>query len=131
MYKIIPTILMAFTLVACGGDGDSNALSCDKPINSFWTGINVALNLDLSDFEINQSDTVVLTFPTGEECTGIGKIEGDECSGTLIVSSGQYTGGGSGDPGCADLIGTDRYTIEGSEMTVCDSDDESACNFYE
>lgn len=131
MYKIIPTVLMAFTLVACGGGDDNKAPTCEKQVNTFWEGINVALNLDLRGFEINQTDTIVFTLATGEECTSIGKIEGDECSGTFIINSSQYTGGGSGDPGCSGFIGTDRYTIEGSEMTVCDTADENDCNFYD
>ena len=130
MYRKIVLILMATTLMACD-DGDSKAQSCDKPVTSSWEGTNVALDLDLSGFELNQTDTVIFTLGSGEECTAIGQIEGDNCSGTFIINSSQYTGGGSGDPGCSDLIGTDRYTIEDSEMKVCDSADDTACNFYE
>ncbi len=130
IYKGLLLLAITSFLAACKNDGDSNALSCSKPVNSVWNGTNVSLILDLSDFELNQTDTAIFTLATGEECTAIGKIEGDECSGTFIINSSQYTGGGSGDPGCADLVGTDRYTIEGSKMTACDSADENACNSY-
>jgi|GEM_PF-4472850 len=134
MLKGLLLLALTSSLAACNDDGnseDSSSLVCDKTVTSFWRGTNIALNLDLSGFELNQTDTAVFTLSTGEECTAIGKIEGDECSGTFIMNSSQYTGGGFGDPGCSDLVGTSRYTIEGSEMKACNTADETACNFYD
>ena len=112
------------------GDGSPVAATCVKQVASTWFTPDLNLSLDLTGFQLNTPTAFDLNFQSGEQCTATVNITGDGCTGTWVVTSANYAGGGAGDPGCSQLIGTDTYSIVGSIMTVCDASVPTECAVY-
>lgn len=123
-------LIIPLLIIACSNDDGSSGPVCTKDVRSTWAANEVNLTLDLSQFELNTPDSIVFNFSTGEQCTANGQITGDGCAGTFVITSSVYTGGGSGDPGCSTMIGTDNYSIIGSDMTVCEANNPASCYTY-
>lgn len=119
-------ILLCSTLAACAKPSDSTPAaasgSCgEKPFKSKWVHPTYLFVMDLITAESGKSLTVALVVSGGATCTAKMVFTGVECSGTYAVTEAAYAGGGSGDPGCADLNAAGNYTKSDRGLTLANS----------
>jgi hypothetical protein len=132
MQKVAVLIFIAFYFTGCSksGGGSTPASQCTKPIQSLWTEETGLAQIDISDVPFDVLTPYELIISNNGSCVMDVFLSGENCSGTINTINSVYVGTDV-DPGCADLVGLENYTIEGAKMTVCDYNDETDCGFYE
>jgi len=120
VYKIL--ILVSLLTVGCAGSGGSSGggTASVKSLASNWTRSDNTLSLNLTNIQIGVPLTFNFTFTSGAICQCSITVTGLEASGNYTVSSCNYTGGGSGNPGCASLNSTGTYSKPASQLSICD-----------
>lgn len=109
-------------LLSCASDPHKDTQSCvsGKPFASDWFTIadgyfkemrlsSLAAGGDIA-FVVLDKSVCEVTFST----TGFG------CAGDYEITDSEYVGGGSGDPGCASLVGRGTYKKETDRLTICE-----------
>ena len=113
--KTLITVLMALTLMSCGEEGAN-----DKSLFSAWSNADTGFVLDMSSSSFGSS-SMVWFITGGATCTSTITMGGTESQGSAVVSNTVYSGGGSGDPGCASISGTVTFTKTSDTLTICNS----------
>lgn len=133
LQKAIFILFIAFYFTGCSdseGGGGSAAPACTKPIQSLWTAESGAAQIDMRNVPFDTLTGYELIVSGTGSCIMDIFISGDNCSGTINTVNSMFVGTGT-DPGCASLDGLERYSIQGSRMSVCDYNDSTDCGFYE
>jgi hypothetical protein len=131
--KALLIIFIGFYFTGCGdsGGGDKAAApACTKPIQSLWTAEGGIAQIDMRNVPFDTLTAYELIISGTGSCVMDIFLNGDNCSGTVNTINSTFVGTGS-DPGCASLNGLERYTIQGSRMSVCDYNDSTDCGIYE
>ncbi len=131
---ILTLLFLSLIFVSCGKDGDNGDDAQnqeEKSIFSKWTRDD-GFFLDFTGERFNAPFGMTVFISDGSTCNCRLVISGTESLGAVKVSSCSYTGGGSGDPGCAVLLENNTvpytYTKENSTLLFCSAPND--CGTY-
>lgn len=130
--KLLSIFFVCLILMGCNSKKEGETpIACSKTVTSEWTSSDIGVTFDLSSFQMGVIGSTLFNYVGGEVCDVSLRITGNDCSGSFIITGGTYQGGGSGDPGCADLSGIKDYSISGIRMRYCNANDNIDCDEFE
>jgi hypothetical protein len=121
-------LLLSILLTACQHRSDEASAPVIKGLFSIWYADSAPVSLDLRQAVLGQTMPMVFTYNTGATCTCSVFASGDQNYGAYVVAGCAYSGGGTGDPGCAGLNESGNY-IKGS-VTLSFCPNTSTCVRY-
>lgn len=124
--------LILGTVLALGllgsGCGKDQTPAPSKDLFSVWTADDNSEIIDLRGMDFGVGMNMGLEAGTGERCYCSLAIGGTQASGTALLGSCTYTGGGSGDPGCAALNQAYTFTNSAAIFRLCNASNH--CTTY-
>ena len=129
--KSLVIFLAVVGLSGCGSDSGGTAVACTKGITSSWSAVGVNFEMDLRAATIGFTRDYEIAFSNGASCAIEGKLTGQECAGSIVVSDSVWNNDGPSDPGCNSLARTSTFTISGASMVACDLINTTECTSYE
>lgn len=126
---LLPTLMfLSITLISsCGSNDDDDSATVierqednEKNLFSRWSSESGFI-LDLTNGTFNTPTNITFFFQDGSTCNCGMTITGTQSSGEIDLSTCFYTGGGNGDPGCAQLDdgGPGTYTKSPTDLRIC------------
>lgn len=128
MHKIVLLGLTVSLIAACGG-GSGGGDAASKSLFSSWTEASTGYVINLTGGSFGNTLPFTFILVNGAKCGCDVNLVGTEASGTYVVSSCQYTGGGPGNPNCSALNSNGSYSKTGSTLKLCSSSG-SSCETY-
>jgi hypothetical protein len=121
--------ILFLCLASCSKGADANSIACatgpsatPKSLFSSWTAKDCSETLDLTAAYVGFSSAMVFKFTDGARCACTNTLCGTTASGSYLFTSCSYAGGGTGDPGCANLSGHGgNFTASNTELVICDT----------
>lgn len=93
-----------------------------KSLFSTWTATDCSETVQIHGSTLGGLRNLTLTLKGGATCYCDITLCGTTADGSYMYQSCSYTGGGTSDPGCANLDGRGgTFASNGFEMTVCGS----------
>jgi len=127
--RLFLLLSLAVNLSACAKSESGSTSTPTKSLFSQWVRTDGTLTIDLSGGALGVWYSYDFTASSGEVCSCDVYGTGTASSGQYAITNCAYTGGGSGDPGCAGIDGNGTYSITGSSMRMCNA--AGTCKDYQ